>query len=75
MSWASHGLTAASSRSAVEPLVRPREDLLEDVLGVVLGEAKPLHGDRVDVAREALDELRPGRLVAGAAARDELARR
>ena len=56
----------------VEPLVRAREDLLEDVLRVVLGQPEPLHGDRVHVAGEPLDELPPGAFVAGAAARDEL---
>ena len=44
----------------VELLVRAREHFLEDVLGVVLWQAKPLDDDRVDVAREAVDELAPG---------------
>ena len=44
-----------------------REHLLEDVLGVVLAQAVGAHGDRVDVARVALDEGRPGALVAGCA--------
>ena len=56
----------------VEPLVDAREHLLEDVLGVVRREAEGLHGDRVDVAREAVDERAPGRLVAVPAAGDEL---
>jgi hypothetical protein len=55
----------------VEPLVDPREDLLEDVLGVVLGEPERLDRDRVDIAREPLDERVPGFLVAAAAKRDE----
>ena len=45
----------------VEMGVDAREDVLEDVLRVVLGEAEALRADRVDVAREALDELVPGR--------------
>ena len=56
----------------VEPLVDPREDLLEDVLGVVLGQPERLDRDRVDVAREPLDQRAPGFLVAAAAKRDEL---
>src|SRR5919106_2612301 len=55
---------------AVEMLVRAREDLLEDVLGVVLAQAEGLRADRVDVTREAADQLAPRGLVAGAAARD-----
>src|SRR3954467_4518850 len=57
----------------VEVLVCPGEDFLEDVLGVGLRQAERLHRDGVHVAGEALDELPPGGLVAGAAARDELA--
>ena len=44
-----------------EPVEDAREDLLEDVLGVVRVEAERLRGDREDVAGEALDELVPGR--------------
>ena len=55
----------------VELLVRLREDVLEDVLGVLGREAKAANADRVDVAREALDERGPRLGVAGAAARDE----
>jgi hypothetical protein len=47
------------------------EDLLEDVLRVVGAQAEPLRRDGIDVAREAVDELRPGALVAGAAAGDQ----
>ena len=53
-------------------LVDAGEDLLEDVLGVVRRQPERLEADRVDVAREPLDELVPGGLVAAAAARDEL---
>ena len=53
-------------------LVDAREDLLVDVLGVVLGEAERLDADRVDVARETVDELPPGVLVARATPRYEL---
>ena len=52
--------------------VHPREDVLEDVLGVLLREPETANRDRVDVAREALDELVPGLGVALATARDEL---
>ena len=44
----------------VEPRVDAREDLLEDVLGVRVAQPEALRADRVDVAREALDELVPG---------------
>ena len=64
-----------SDRSVVaqtlEPLVRTGEDLLEHVFRVVLGQPEGLHRDRVHVAREALDELAPGLVLAGAAAGDE----
>ena len=53
-------------------LVGTREDFLEDVLRVIAARPKPLRRDRVDVAREAVDELVPGALVARAAAGDEL---
>ena len=56
----------------VEALVRSREHLLEDVLGIGVREAVALDSDRVDVAGEAFDEVRPCLLVAGAAARDQL---
>ena len=55
----------------VESLVRAGEDVLEDVLGLVRREPVALHGDRVHVAREPLDELAPGGLVARAAAGGE----
>ena len=63
---------ALSSLSFGQVLVRAGEDLLEDVLGVGRGQPVRLNGDRVDVAREALDELAPGIVVACAAAGDEL---
>ena len=53
-------------------LVRAGEHLLEHVLGVRLGQAERLDRDRVDVAREALDELAPRVVVSRAAAGDEL---
>src|SRR5207253_2128258 len=53
-------------------LVRAREDLLEDVLRVVLGQPEGLDGDRIDVAGEALDQAVPGVAVAASAAGDEL---
>ncbi len=53
-------------------LVRAGEDLLEHILGVGLGQAKRLDGDRVHVAREAIDELAPRVVVSRAAAGDEL---
>src|SRR5919197_917025 len=56
----------------VELRVDAREDLLEDVLGVLLPQAEALNADRVHVAREALDELVPSRRIAFAAALDEL---
>ena len=52
-------------------LVDAREDVLEHVLGIVRRKPERLDGDRVDVAREALDELVPRGLVAGTAARDD----
>ena len=56
---------------ALEPLVDAREDLLEDVLCVVLREAEALDRDRVDVPREALDELAPSVAVTFATPRNE----
>src|ERR671918_1300782 len=56
----------------LEVLVRAREDLLEDLLGVLLAEPVRLAADGVDVPREARDELAPRVLVAAAAAGDEL---
>jgi hypothetical protein len=53
-------------------LVDAREDLLEDVLCVVLREAEGLDANRVDVARETVDQLPPGVFVTRAAARYEL---
>ena len=53
-------------------LVDAGEDLLEDVLGIVLREPEGLDADRVDVAREPLDELVPRCLVPVPAARYEL---
>ena len=55
----------------VEVLVGAGEDLLEDVLGVARLQPEALHADRVDVAREALDELGPGLVAPFAAARDQ----
>ena len=54
-----------------EPFVDAGEDVLEDVLGVLLAEAEALDRDRVDVARETVDELAPGVVVARTAACDE----
>jgi hypothetical protein len=56
----------------VEPLVDAGEHVLEDVLRVMRRQAESLYRDRVDVAREAVDELAPGGLVAVAAAGNEL---
>ena len=56
----------------VELLVGAREDLLEGVLGGMLGERERAREDRVHVAGEALDEQLPGVVVARAAAGDEL---
>src|SRR2546427_1621126 len=53
-------------------LVRAREHFLEDVLGVRLRQPECLDRDRVDITREALDEIRPGLLVSRPAPRDEL---
>src|SRR3954447_21304139 len=53
-------------------LIHPREHFLEDILRVVRREAERLQADRVDVARETLDELVPGLLVSRAATRDDL---
>jgi aquaporin TIP len=55
-----------------QALVGAREHLLEHVLGVGLPEAEALDGNCVHVPGEAVDELAPGILVAGAAARDKL---
>ena len=55
----------------VEPLVDPREHVLEDVLRVVRREPETLDGDGVDVAGEALDKLPPSLVVAFTAAGDE----
>src|SRR2546428_9456925 len=54
-------------------LVRAREHFLEDVLGVRLRQPECLDRDRVDITREALDEVCPGLLVSRPAPRDELA--
>ena len=48
------------------------EDVLEDVLGVVLGQAEPVRADRIHVTREPLDELVPGLRVTAPAPCDEL---
>ena len=48
----------------VEMLVGAGEDLLEDVLRVIGAQAEAFRRDRVDVAREAVDELGPGAFVA-----------
>src|SRR6266516_1145258 len=66
------GLNRRVVAQAVEVLVGAREDLLEDILGGVLGEPETLDGDRVDVAREPFDELAPGVLISGPATGDEL---
>ena len=55
----------------VEPLVDPREHVLEDVLRLVRREPEALDGDGVDVAGEALDKLPPSIVVAFTAAGDE----
>src|SRR4029077_1601879 len=65
--WTDGAVVAES----VEMLVRAREDLLEDVLGVARLEPEALDADRVDVTREALDELAPGIVVPLATTRDE----
>ena len=49
---------------AAELLEDLGEDVLEDVLGVLAAEPEALAADRVDVAREALDELVPRLVVA-----------
>ena len=48
------------------------EDILEHVLGVLPPEAEALAADRIDVAREPLDQLVPRLVVPAAASRDEL---
>ena len=53
-------------------LVGAYEDLLEGVLRRMRGEREPAREDRVHVAGEALDEQRPGVVVACSAASDEL---
>ena len=55
----------------LEVLVRAREHLLEDVVGVRLGQRNAC-GDRVDVAGIAVDERTPALVVAVTATRDEL---
>ena len=71
VSWAIHGPHRVVVAERAEPLVDAGEDVLEDVLGVLLAQAEALDRDRVDVAREALDQLAPGIVVARAAAGDE----
>ena len=66
--WPHRGVVA----QRVEPLERPGEDVLKDILRIGLGKPEGAHRDRVDVAREALDELVPGRGLAGSAALNEL---
>src|SRR6266850_1728709 len=66
------GLDRFVAAKRVEPLVDLCEDLLEDVFGVLVAQPEALARDRVDVAGEALDESRPGFLVAVAAEGDEL---
>src|SRR5438552_5460903 len=66
------GLDRRVVAQLAQALVGARKDLLEDVLGVVLGKPKALDRDRVDVSREAFDELPPSRFVAVPAAGDEL---
>ena len=65
------GRMASSSRS-LPRCWYAREDLLEDVLGVLLAQPVRLAADGVDIAREPRDELAPGVLVAASAARDDL---
>ena len=65
------GLNGRVVAEPVEVLVGAGEDLLEDVLGRVLRESEALNGNRVDVAREPLDECAPRFVVAAAAAGDE----
>jgi hypothetical protein len=55
----------------VQALVDAREDLLEDVLGIVLREPEGLGRDGIDVAREPLDQGAPGFFVTTTAACDE----
>src|SRR5436305_781579 len=57
---------------ARELLVGACEDLLEGVLRRMCREGEPAREDRVHVAGEALDEQRPGVVVACSAASDEL---
>src|SRR5262249_47290872 len=57
---------------AVEVLPRPHEDVLEDVLRLGIGQPEALERDPVDIARVAFDKRGPRRLVALAAARDEI---
>ena len=56
-----------------EPVVDTHEHLLKYVLGIVLAEPKTAHGNRIDIAREPLDELIPRLRLARAAAMDKLA--
>ena len=56
----------------VQVLVGASEDLLEDVFCVMLRHLEALNRDRVDVAGEAVDQLAPGVVVAGAAPGDQL---
>src|SRR5439155_8296777 len=58
---------------AGEVFVHLGEHVLEDVLGVVVGQPERLGRDRVDVTGEPLDELVPRGVVAGSTACDELA--
>ena len=55
----------------IEMLIGAGEDFLEDVLGILVPQPEGLGADGVHVAGEAVDELAPRSLVAGAAARYE----
>ena len=56
----------------IQALVRAREHLLEDILGIVLLKPVDPHRDRVHVAGEAVDQLLPGLLVAVSTAGDQV---
>ena len=68
VSEASHGRNAVVVPQRAEPLVGPGEGVLEDVVGVGVAQSRKACGDRVDVARVALDELAPGLGIAVPAA-------
>jgi hypothetical protein len=60
-----------SSRTGSRDRRRARHRL-KDVLGIVLAEPEAAYGNRVDIAREPIDELMPRLRLARAAAMDEL---